>query len=107
MISAKAVKLEDLTAFTDTMYLIKIIMEDSTMRKFTRKEIRCYVSLGIAEDITGMHYTEAEELSTTENLEKIGCSVGTYGINAGLLQSRKTGKFYAVLSRNYTLLALF
>ena len=40
-----------------------------------------------------------------EDVHEIGYHCGTYGQDAGLFQSRKTGKFYVILKRNTTLLA--
>lgn len=63
------------------------------MRKYKQSEIRAMIAAGMAEDITA-HYNEIQE-----PVEKIGYSVGVYGINGGLLQGKETGKFYAVPSR--------
>lgn len=63
------------------------------MRKFTQKQIREYITLGMAKDIT-----DAESIDW-ENLETVGLSFGVYGMNAGLFKHRKTGEFFAVRSR--------
>lgn len=71
------------------------------MRKLTQKEIKRFVGLGMAEDIT----TRAEEIS--EPVEKVGYSVGVYGLNGGLLQGRDTGTMYAITARSSNLFRYF
>lgn len=54
------------------------------MRKYTLRELREFVWLGMAINIT-----EADPKSITEPVEKIGYSSGVYGLNGGLLQGRE------------------
>ena len=54
------------------------------MRKYTLRELREFVRLGMAVNIT-----EADPKSITEPVEKIGYSSGVYGLNGGLLQGRE------------------
>lgn len=75
------------------------------MRKFTKKFIRDYITDCGAEDLTNENYITVKELFKKEDVHEIGYHCGTYGQDAGLFQSRKTGKFYVILKRNTTLLA--
>ena len=49
------------------------------MRKYTLRELRELVRLGMAINIT-----EADPKSITEPVEKIGYSSGVYGLNGGI-----------------------
>lgn len=75
------------------------------MRKYTLSEIKKFVALGIAQDITNA--THAEALEIGNRCDKVGYSCGKYGINGGLLQDRTSGAMYAVTARNSTLFILF
>ncbi len=77
------------------------------MRKYTQREIKNLVRGGLAKDITSFSSEQINELSKKCNLKKVGYSFGIYGINAGLLQDRTNGKYYAIIARNSTLLQLF
>lgn len=70
------------------------------MRKFTQKEIRSYITSGLATDITN-----AKDVDWM-NLETVGLSFGVYGMNAGLFRDRQTGEFYAVRNRSRNLFIL-
>lgn len=72
-----------------------------TMEKFTQKELKRLVGIGVAID-------------ATENLpvgyqwfEKIGYSCGVYGINGGLLKDPENGKLYVIKKRNSNLFRCF
>nr|DAG75330.1 MAG TPA: hypothetical protein [Caudoviricetes sp.] len=75
------------------------------MRKYTLSEIKKYVTMGIAQDITNA--THAEALEFGNRCDTVGYSCGKYGINGGLLQDRTSGAMYAVTARNSTLFMLF
>ena len=75
------------------------------MRKYTLTEIKKFVALGIAQDITNA--THAEVLEIGNRCDAVGYSCGKYGINGGLLQDRTSGAMYAVTARNSTLFLLF
>lgn len=75
------------------------------MRKYTLSEIKKYVTMGIAQDITNA--THAEALEIGNRCDTVGYSCGKYGINGGLLQDRTSGALYAVTARNSTLFMLF
>lgn len=72
------------------------------MRKYTQKELRELVRLGMAENINAR-----DPHSITEPLEKMGYSSGVYGINGGLLQGKETGNYYAITARNSSLFYFF
>lgn len=75
------------------------------MRKYTLKELKNFVRCGMAHDITNA--PEAEILTLWKRCEKVGYSLGTYGINGGLIQDRETGEFYAITARNSNLFRIF
>ena len=74
------------------------------MRKYTLKELRDLVRLGVAEDYTNK---PSEYISTLRRLEKVGYSSGVYGINGGLVQDTETGALYAITGRCSNLFILF
>lgn len=75
------------------------------MRKYTLKELREFVRLGVAEDITN---ADQETIDAVRRVgDKVGYSVGVYGLNGGLLRDTETGTLYVVLARNTNLFRLF
>lgn len=74
------------------------------MRKYTQKELRQLVRLGIAEDYTNK---PSEYVYTLRRLDKVGYSFGIYGINGGLVKDTETGQLYAIIGRNSNLFILF
>ena len=77
------------------------------MKRTTRKDIKSYVSLGLAKDITNYSFTQVQELLHNINIDRIAYSAGINGINAGLFQDKNTGKMYAITARNGVLLQVF
>lgn len=77
------------------------------MEKYTQKEIKSYVSLGIAKDITNYSFTQVQELLHNINIDRIAYSAGINGINGGLFQDKNTGEMYAITARNAVLLQVF
>ena len=77
------------------------------MEKFKVKDIRDYVRLGIASDLTNLSSAEMHEFLKVHDVEKIGYSTGVYGINGGLMKDRGTGELYAITARNAALLTAF
>lgn len=71
------------------------------MKKITLKEIKNYIALGIATNVTNY---------AAENLPKcydtIAYSSGTYGINGGIYKD-KDGNMYAITARNSNLFRIF
>lgn len=74
------------------------------MRKYTQKELRQLVQLGVAEDYTNKPIEYAQTLN---RLKKVGYSVGVYGINGGLIQDPETGTLYAIIGRCTNLFIVF
>lgn len=72
------------------------------MKKYTLREIKRFVSLGLAQDIT-----TASRPAIKEPFEKIGYSAGIYGINGGLLRGQSSGTIYAITARNSNLFYYF
>ena len=72
------------------------------MKKYTLREIKRFVSLGLAQDIT-----TANCPAIHEPFEKIGVSRGIYGINGGLLCGQCSGTIYAITARNSNLFYYF
>lgn len=72
------------------------------MRKYTLRELRELVRLGMAQDIT-----DRDPKSIIEPVEKIGYSSGVYGLNGGLLQGRESGNYYAITARSSNLFYFF
>lgn len=75
------------------------------MRKYTQRELKNLVRCGMAHDLTNA--TAAEVMEQWQHGEKIGYSLGTYGINGGLIQNIETGEFYAITARNSNLFRIF
>lgn len=72
------------------------------MKQYTKKELREFVRLGLAQDIS-----DSDPKSITEPVEKIGYSSGVYGLNGGLLQGRESGNYYAITTRSSNLFYFF
>ena len=77
------------------------------MRKTTKKDIKNYVTSGLASDITTYNFDDMKNFLHSHDLDRIAYSIGTYGINAGLMQDRQTGEFFAITARNSALLMAF
>lgn len=75
------------------------------MRRYTQKQLKNLVRDGMAHDITNA--PEVEIVNLWKHCEKIGYSLGIYGINGGLIQNRETGNFYAITARNANLFRIF
>ena len=69
------------------------------MKKYTQKEIKEFVRLGFAENVTD--WTELPPC-----YEKLGYSVGIYGINGGLYRD-KEGRTYAIIGKCSNLFRTF
>ncbi len=74
------------------------------MRKYKQKELRDLVRLGAAEDCTNK---PSECAYILNRLEKVGYSMGIYGINGGLVQDPETGTLYAIIGRCTNLFIVF
>lgn len=75
------------------------------MRKYTQKQLRELVRLGMAQDITNYSFEQANALYK-QGITKVGYSSGVYGCNGALFQDDHTGEYYAITARNTTLAQL-
>lgn len=75
------------------------------MNKYTLKEIKRLVNIGVATNINTLTNEEIDNLSK-QYIDKIGYSCGVYGINGGLFRD-KEGELYAITSRNTDLFRFF
>jgi len=76
------------------------------MRKYTQKELKNLVSLGIAENITTLSFEDGETFRQNHNYTQIGYSSGVYGCNGALLEDIDTGEKFVITVRNSTLAQL-
>lgn len=74
------------------------------MEKYTQKDLRELVRLGVAEDYTNK---PIEYIYTLRRHEKVGYSSGVYGINGGLVEDPETRQLYAIIGRCANLFILF
>ncbi len=72
------------------------------MRKYTQKELKEFVRLGMAKDITTMNTEKCKELKNEKGICQVGYSSGVYGCNGMLLQGRD-GESYVITSRTQNL----
>lgn len=77
------------------------------MKKYTQREIKNLVADGIAEDVTRCSFSEIQQLRAAGDLEKVGYSAGTYGINGGIMKDMNSGKLYAITARTSALFQIF
>ena len=75
------------------------------MKTTTKKEIREYILLGLAHDITNYNFDQAEQLRKAHALDVVAVSRGVYGMTGALLRD-ETGELYAITARNSTLFQL-
>lgn len=76
------------------------------MRKLTQKELREYISLGLAENITKTNFDDMVKLKDIAQLRATAYSSGVYGRNGVLIESALTGERYVIIGR-VNILALF
>lgn len=77
------------------------------MRRYKQKEIKELIRTGAAVNISDFSFSETTDFLKTHNTEKIGVSLGIYGINGGVIKDIDSGKIYAIGKRNSTLLMIF
>ena len=65
------------------------------MERYTQKQLRNLVKVGVAIDVTGANNRGA----IPENYKQIGFSAGVYGCNGQLFRGLESGKLYAITSR--------
>lgn len=72
------------------------------MKQYTRKQLREFVQLGLAVDLT-----EAEPEKIPASYMKVGFSCGIYGLNGGLIWDNVLGGYYVILARSSNLFRIF
>lgn len=72
------------------------------MRKYTQKELKEFVRLGMAKDITTENGTKVRELKNKKGIYQVGYSCGIYGCN-GMLLKDNDGETYVITSRTSNL----
>ena len=77
------------------------------MTKYTIKQLKQLSLDEVAFDITNISDFNLNQLQAHENgFDKIGISIGTYGMNGALLKGWKTGRLFVITTRNSTLFRL-
>lgn len=71
-------------------------------KRMTQKEIKRFVSLGVAEDITHLSFDACNALRKAHSFTTLNISTGVYGMNGALFKD-ESGKLYAITSRTSTL----
>ena len=71
-------------------------------KRMTQKEIKRFVTLGVAEDITYLSFDDCNALRKAHNFTTLNVSTGVYGMNGALFKD-ESGKLYAITSRTSTL----
>ena len=74
------------------------------MLTLKKKELKELVTSGKAKELTR---EVAQNLMENHSIEKIGVSIGTYGISGGLLQDTRNDQLYVISSRSSLLLMIF
>ena len=72
--------------------------------KLTQKEIKNYVTLGLATDITHTPLDDIYKMAS--KFETVGLSFGIYGMNGGLFKDYTPDNLYVITTRNSNLFAL-
>lgn len=71
-------------------------------KRMTQKEIKRFVALGVAEDITYLSFDDCNALRKAHTFTTLNVSTGVYGMNGALFKD-ESGKLYAITSRTSTL----
>ena len=78
------------------------------MKKYGQREIKALVKNGTAIDISNHGNNDREALEAREGwLDKVGYSIGLYGLNGGLLKGHNSGTLYAITARTTALFIYF
>ena len=72
------------------------------MERMTQKEIKRFVALGVAEDITCLSFDACNALREAHSFTMLNVSTGAYGMNGALFKD-ENDKLYAITSRTSTL----
>lgn len=74
------------------------------MRKYTKKELKHIIELGLAIDITNLDSKTIEKYVKNEQyMEQVGYCCGIYGVSGCMLKGYKTNTYYVITSRNSNL----
>ena len=74
------------------------------MRKYTKKELKHMIDLGLVVDITPLDSKEIKKICKREQyIEQVGYCSGIYGVNGCMLKGYKTNTYYVITSRNSNL----
>lgn len=73
------------------------------MKKTTQKNIREYVRMGIAHDITNFDFETMDKFLMSHDIEKEMYSSGINGLNGALLRDTRSGERYAITARTLAL----
>lgn len=68
------------------------------LKQYKQKELKALARSGLAVDIT-----TAPDSEIPTSFDRIGYSHGVNGMNGGLIQDRKTGRYYAVTAHSSNL----
>lgn len=71
-------------------------------KRMTQKEIKRFVALGVAEDITHLSFDDCNALRKAHSFTTLNVSTGVYSMNGTLFRD-ENGKLYAITSRTSTL----
>ena len=80
------------------------------MKKFTQKELKMLVELGVANDISNGKKKNGLEWNLDalyQNTEKVGVSYDKYGMNGGLLKNKQLNIYYVIIGRSSLLFRFF
>lgn len=72
------------------------------MKQYTRKQLREFVQLGLAVDLT-----EAEPEKIPASYTKVSFSRDIYGLNGELIWDNVLGGYYVILARSSNLFRIF
>lgn len=72
------------------------------MQKVTQRFIKNFDAI----DITNWSFNQLQELYRNTLLDRVYISIGTYGMNGGILKDNK-GNFYKITARNSALFQMF
>lgn len=76
------------------------------MRKYKQSEIKSFIRDGIAKELNGT-FEEIRDFIKSHNLERVGYSAGTYGLNGGVIRDIDSSELYAIPARNSVLFMIF
>lgn len=75
------------------------------MEKLTLKQIKEYVKMDLAQDITSWNFSKTLEFAKNTDYTVFAMSFGKWGMNGAIIED-ENGRLYAVTARNSTLFQL-